>query len=76
MSNNQNRQHTSSVRKLAAIIFADIVGYTALMQKDEQTGSTLLHNFQRQLEKKVNAHQGRIVNFYCDETLCICSITK
>ena len=45
---------SSHKRKLAAILFADIVGYTALMQKDEQTASTLLRRFQKQLEEKVN----------------------
>jgi len=57
-------------RKLAAILFADIVGYTALMQRDEQTASALLRNFQQQLETKVAAHNGRIVNFYGDGALC------
>ena len=57
-------------RKLAAILFADIVGYTSLMQKDEHTASTLLRHFQKQLEEKVKAHQGRIVNFYGDGALC------
>ncbi|MEM1119322.1 MAG: hypothetical protein AAGJ18_02675 [Bacteroidota bacterium] len=32
----------SKKRKLAAILLADIVGYTALMQTDEQKASTLL----------------------------------
>ena len=32
----------SSHRKLAAIIFTDIVGYTAMMAKDEQQGLALL----------------------------------
>ena len=67
MTNNQNR-------KLAAILFADIVGYTSLMQHDEQTASTLLRHFQKQLEEKVNAHQGRIVNFYGDGALCTFTI--
>ena len=57
-------------RQLAAILFADIVGYTSLMQKDEQTASTLIRHFQKQLEEKVKTHQGRIVNFYGDGALC------
>ena len=57
-------------RKLAAILFADIVGYTALMQKDEQNASILLRHFQQQLEEKVAAHKGQIVNFYGDGALC------
>ena len=57
-------------RKLAAILFADIQGYTALMQKDEQNASILLRHFQQQLEEKVTAHKGQIVNFYGDGALC------
>ena len=30
-----DRRHASTVRKLAAIMFTNIVGYTALMGKDE-----------------------------------------
>ncbi len=61
---------TSKNRQLAAILFADIVGYTALMQRDEQIAATLLRNFQQQLETKVATHNGRIVNFYGDGALC------
>jgi len=57
-------------RKLAAILFADIVGYTSLMQHDEQHASNLLRHFQQQLEEKVAHHNGRIVNFYGDGCLC------
>lgn len=61
-------------RKLAAILFADIVGYTALMQKNEQKASTIIRIFQQQLEEKVEAHNGQIVNFYGDGALCIFQI--
>ena len=61
---------SKSNRKLAAILFADIVGYTSLMQTDEQHASTLLRHFQNQLEEKVAQHNGRIVNFYGDGCLC------
>lgn len=60
-----------SSRKLAAILFADIVGYTALMQKDESRASALLLKFQHLMEDKVEGHHGRIVNFYGDGALCI-----
>ena len=61
---------TSKNRRLAAILFADIVGYTALMQKDETQASILIRHFQQQLEKEVIAHNGKIVNFYGDGALC------
>jgi len=37
-----DRRHTSSIRKLAAIMFTDIVGYTALMGKDEDKAFNVL----------------------------------
>jgi len=51
----QERRHTSSLRKLAAIMFTDIVGYTALMGSDEKKAFELLHknrNIQKPIIKK------------------------
>ena len=62
---------TDTKRELAAILFADIAGYTSLMQKDETTASILLHRFQLELETLVAEKNGRIVNFYGDGALCI-----
>ena len=61
----------SENRQIAAILFADIQGYTALMQKDEQMASNLLRRFHEELESKIRDHEGRIVNFYGDGALCI-----
>lgn len=58
-------------RKLAAILFADIQGYTALMQRDEAKAMTLLTRFQNELSTNVRDHNGQIVNFYGDGALCI-----
>ena len=38
----EDRRHTSSVRKLAAIMFTDIVGYTKLMGEDEDKAFEIL----------------------------------
>lgn len=38
----EKQQHATPVRKLAAIMFTDIVGYTALMDKDEEMAFQLL----------------------------------
>lgn len=58
-------------RQLAIILFADIQGYTSIMHRDEHLASASLHRFYKELELKVTAHQGRIVNFYGDGALCI-----
>ena len=60
----------TSKRKLAAILFADIEGYTSMMQQDEQAASSTLRHFQKQLEEKVALHNGTIVNSYGDGALC------
>jgi len=60
----------SKKRKLRAILFADIVGYTALMQKDEAKASHLLQKFRHTLNEKVAQHSGEIINNYGDGCLC------
>jgi len=70
MPTSKNRKHTSSVRKLAAILFADIVGYTALMQTDEKTANLLLEKFHTTLNTKVPFHKGQVINNYGDGCVC------
>ncbi|HLF47504.1 MAG TPA: tetratricopeptide repeat protein [Chitinophagaceae bacterium] len=56
-------------RKLAAIMFADMMGYTALMQEDE-AGAKLLRNRQKKtLETLIPEHNGTIIQFFGDGTL-------
>ncbi len=57
-------------RKLAAVLFADIVGYTALMQSDEGKAMAHLEKFKRALEAEVPKNQGEIIQFYGDGCLC------
>ena len=38
----EDRRHTSPVRKLAAVMFTDIVGYTKLMGSDEDKAFEIL----------------------------------
>ncbi len=58
-------------RQLAAILFADIAGYTALMQKDEAKALACLNKFKQELETKVPFHQGEVIQFYGDGCLSI-----
>jgi len=58
-------------RHLRAILFADIVGYTALMQVDEQKAAVLRRKFHQFIEEKVSAHDGDVNQFYGDGALCL-----
>src|SRR6185503_20181464 len=64
-----------STRQLAAIMFADIVGYTALMQEDETFALQLLIKLRKKLEEEVNLHHGRILELRGDGALCSFSST-
>jgi adenylate cyclase len=58
-------------RKLAAVMFADMTGYTAMMQDDE-THAKILRNRQKQvLDALIPAHQGTIIQSFGDGTLSI-----
>ncbi len=56
-------------RQLAAIMFADIVGYTAMMQHDETSALTILHHFKNELNLQVKEFGGEIINYYGDGCL-------
>ncbi len=56
-------------RQLAAIMFTDIVGYTALMQKDEQAALQALNRFKDVLHQLSSEHEGRIVQYFGDGCL-------
>jgi adenylate cyclase len=60
-------------RRLAAILFTDIVGSTAIMQKDEQTAVSLNKRYVDVLQQSVLYHGGEIINDYGDGSLCIFS---
>jgi TolB-like protein len=60
----------SPSRQLNAIMFADIAGYTAIMQEDEVLALKLRQKLQKKLEEEVTAHYGRILEFKGDGALC------
>ena len=65
----------SLIRQLSAIMFADIAGYTALMQEDEKLALQLRRKFQHKLEQEVSERNGRILDFRGDGALCIFTST-
>ena len=60
-----------STRRLAAIMFTDIVGYTAMMQRNEQEGLAKVRHFSKTMEEQVKSHHGEILQFMGDGCLCI-----
>ncbi len=58
-------------RKLAAIMFTDMVGYTALMQEDETRAKRDRDRHRKVLHKFIDEHQGNILQYYGDGTLTI-----
>ena len=60
----------NQTRQLAAIMFTDIVGYTALMQQNEQKAVALIRHYNTALNQKVEYHLGRVLNYYGDGSLC------
>jgi TolB-like protein/class 3 adenylate cyclase/lipoprotein NlpI len=57
-------------RQLSAIMFADIVGYTAMMQQDESLAMSSRERLKNKLEKVVAEHGGRLLEFHGDGALC------
>ncbi|MDX2048221.1 MAG: adenylate/guanylate cyclase domain-containing protein, partial [Chitinophagaceae bacterium] len=60
-------------RQLAAILFTDIAGYTAIMQQDEQRAIKLVKRHRVVLEKAVSDYEGDVIEYFGDGSLCIFS---
>jgi len=58
-------------RQLAAIMFTDIVGYTSLMQQDEEKAIQAREKHRRIFNSITEKHKGRILQYYGDGTLSI-----
>ena len=59
------------MRKLAAIMFSDMTGYTALMQQNEKLAIEKRRRLKDVLESSVTAHNGKILQYYGDGALSI-----
>ena len=58
-------------RQLAAIMFTDIVGYTALMQGDEEVASNVRSKHREVFQKQHEIHHGEIIQYYGDGSLSV-----
>ncbi len=64
-----NSENTSQLHQLAAIMFTDIEGYTALMQRDESK-ALIFRNRHREVFKEITKkYTGKILQYYGDGTL-------
>jgi len=60
----------SQNRQLAAILFTDVEGYTALMQQDEKKAVDIIKRYITVLQNAVPDHNGKILNDFGDGNLC------
>jgi TolB-like protein/class 3 adenylate cyclase/tetratricopeptide (TPR) repeat protein len=61
----------SQDRQLAAIMFTDIVGYTALMQENETEAAAVRQRHREVFEKDHTHYHGEVLQYYGDGTLSI-----
>ena len=61
-------EHT---HQLAAILFADIVGYTAMMQENEEVAVEKINRFREVVELIAEELNGKIIQYYGDGSLLL-----
>ena len=59
------------IRHLVAIMFTDVVGYTALMQRDEQKARQVRDRHRAVLKDALVPHDGELLEHYGDGSLTI-----
>ncbi len=59
------------MRQLAAILFADMTGYTAMMQENEHLARNKRKRFKDVLESAIEKYNGKILQYYGDGSLSI-----
>jgi TolB-like protein len=61
--------HSHERRRLLAVMFTDVVGYTALMQGDEEAAKTVRRRHRQAVEAAVAAHDGELLQYLGDGSL-------
>src|SRR5215471_16899371 len=59
------------VRKLEAILAADVAGYSRLMQEDDEATVATLEAYRGVFHEKIQAHRGRVVDMAGDSVLAV-----
>ena len=59
----------SGTRKLAAVMFTDIAGYTSMVQSDEASALEKVNTHREVLDACTSSHGGQIISFYGDGSL-------
>lgn len=59
------------IRMLAAVMFTDMVGYTSLMQENEENAKLLRDRYRKVLEEKVFDHLGKVIHYFGDGAVTI-----
>lgn len=59
------------MRQLVAIVFADMTGYTALMQENEQLAKSKRKRLKEVLDSTLRQYNGKILQYYGDGSLSI-----
>jgi class 3 adenylate cyclase len=67
----QSETKDTAIRQLAAIMFADMTGYTAMMQDDEQKAKTLHSRQKKAIDTHIPGNKGKIIQYFGDGTLSI-----
>ena len=65
------RMKVPETRRLAAIMFTDIVGYTALMQQNEKAAVEIRVQHREVFEQNHKTYQGEIIQYFGDGTLSL-----
>jgi adenylate cyclase len=59
------------IRKLEAILAADVAGYSRLMQDDDEATVATLEAYRAVFREKIQAHRGRVVDMAGDSVLAV-----
>jgi adenylate cyclase len=59
------------IRKLSAILVADVAGYSRLMQQDDEATVASLEAYRAVFREKIQAHRGHVVDMAGDSVLAV-----